>query len=243
MSKKILVVGNDASSVYDFSEALTLGDFSVAVADDSADKTTPPAGVHAMAWNKSSAVSARSLIIQTETSIGAVDDYIMYFDSALYAGLFSSFTADNCQKACDAMITSFQYATMEALTRIQQRHEPSRLVFVVKTQPTIKDCLLLPASRAGISTPANAFVAAGEAAFANFAENIAAFAAEKDGVSVLLVIADPQNETAQKASAFASWLTSYIDALDSQTHKPSAKNAVSWVKAGAKAPGGFSLFH
>lgn len=242
MSKKILIVGKDLASTRDFAEAFSLSDCSVAVAEDSSKNSVAASSVSVVTWNKVSSVSARSLIIQTETSIGFVDDYILYFDSPLFASEYSSFSADNCQKSCDEMIAAFQYFAIEAINRIEKRNVPGRLIFIVKTHPSMKDFLQSPSVKNMVSIPANPFVAAGEAAFANFAENVAAMEIERENVSVLLVSGDSQNETMQNSSSMASWLCDYINALDNQKSKGSGKNSVSWVKAGAKMPGSFPFF-
>ena len=85
-------------------------------------------------------------------------------------------------------------------------------------------------------------MAAAEAAFANFAENVAVLSAADENLHVLLVSGDEGNEVMQKDSVFASWLNSYIDSCDNLKNKPGLKVAVNWVKAGAKNPGGFALF-
>lgn len=242
MSKNLLIVGKDSASVAEIAEGLSLGDFNIATADDLQKRTTAASSATSVLWNKGSAVSARSLIIQAETSLGYIDDYIFYFDSSLYSVDFSNFSQDNCQKSSDEMICSFQYAALEAITRIEQKKQPARLIFILKTHPSVKDFVLTPASKSLTSVPANPFVAAAEAAFANFAENLAAYSSEKENISLLLITGDEENETMKKNSAFASWLSEYLTALDKQKNKPSIKNTLSWVKAGAKAPGGFSIF-
>ena len=241
MSKNLLIIGKDSASVSDFAEAMTFGDFNVATADDTQKRTTSAASVNSVLWNKGSAVSARSLIIQAETAIGYIDDYVFYFDSPLYASEFSDFSADNCQKAADEMVTSFQYAAFEAITRIEQKKSPARLIFILKTHPSAKDNLL--SSGKNISTnPANPLVAAAEAAFANFAENLAAFKNNQENLSVLLITGDAQNETMQKNSTMANWLSNYIKTLDTKKSKLSPKSTLTWIKAGSKAPGSFQLF-
>lgn len=241
MGKNVLIVGKNMESVSELAETMAVGGFSVAVAED-ISKQGSAVSVVPVVWNKGSAVSARSLIIQAETSLGTIDDYVFYFDSPMYTGDFVSFTADNCQKGCDEMIASFQYAALEALNRIEQSKKRARLIFIIKTHPSLKEYLLSSSVKNVTASPANPFVAAGEAAFANFAENIAALASEKEYVSVLLITGDSQNETMQKQPGLANWLRTYIEASDEQKSKPGLKTSVCWVKAGSKAPGGFALF-
>nr|MBQ2234321.1 hypothetical protein [Treponema sp.] len=140
------------------------------------------------------------------------------------------------------MISGFQYLAIEALTRMEQHRYNGKIIFILKTHPTMSDTINSATLRNSTSAPANPFVAAAEAAFATFAENIIAYTTDKPNISVLLVTGDMQNETMQKDNNLATWLASYLDAYDSLKTKPSAKNSLTWIKAGAKNPGSFSLF-
>ena len=79
MGKNVLIVGKNASAVSDLAETMSAGGFSVAAADAESGQTSSLGGVSVVSWNKGSAVSARSLIIQAETALGYLDDYILYF--------------------------------------------------------------------------------------------------------------------------------------------------------------------
>lgn len=243
MSKNVLIAGKDLPAVADFANGLVLSGNNVALASsESAGQEYIPEGLTLIAWNKCSAVSARSVVIQSETKNGYTDDFIFYFDSAYFAAKYKNFSNELCAQACDEMISSFQYLTLEALARIEQHKTKSRLVFVLKSQPNCKDVALSPNLKSVVENPSNPFVAAGEAAFANFAENIAVLSAADENLQVLLVSGDEANETMQKDSGFASWLNSYIDSCDQLKNKPGLKVSVNWIKAGSKNPGGFSLF-
>lgn len=243
MSKNVLIAGKDLPAAADFANGMLLADNNVALAVNSEDEQNEvPAGVKAVNWNKSSAVSARSVIIQAETKTGFIDDFILYFDSAFFASKFKDFSNEVCARSADEMISSFQYLALEALNRIQQHKTKSRIIFVLKSQPSCKDVALSPNLKSSVENPSNPFVAASEAAFATFAENTAVLSSTDQNLQVLLVTGDETNETMQKDSDFASWLNSYINASDELKNKPSLKASVNWVKAGAKNPGGFSLF-
>ena len=71
---------------------------------------------------------------------------------------------------------------------------------------------------------------------------MAATLALSDDVIPVLVEADQNNEIARKDSALMGWLCTYLAQIDSLKKDLSPKQKVSWVKAGAKSPGGFSLF-
>ena len=89
-------------------------------------------------------------------------------------------------------------------------------------------------------TPSNPIVSAAEAAFATFAENFAAQELNSEDVSVLLITGDQQNETMADDLNLGSWLKDYINSLDQL--KKGIPKSTNWIKAGAKASGGFSLF-
>lgn len=243
MSKNVLIAGKELPAVADFANGIVLCENNVALAvSDDSDQTDAPAGLSLVKWNKGSSVAARSVIIQAETKTGFADDFILYFDAPYFAAKYSSFSNEVTAQACDEMISSFQYLAIEALSRIEQHKTKSRIIFVLKTQPSCKDVALQPNLKSIVENPSNPFVAGAEAAFATFAENVAVLSAADENLQVLLVAGDETNETMQKDSTFASWLNSYIVASDELKSKPSVKAAVNWVKAGSKNPGGFSLF-
>lgn len=238
MGKNIVIAGKDVPSCTDFAEKLLLSGCNVVVATSSETKDSRLSSeIKTAAWNKSSAISARSVIIQAETFHNFTDDAILYFDAPQFAAQFGALAADVCAPASDAMILGFQYMTLELLNRTEQHKSKSRIIFVLKTHPTAVEAGR--SAKRFLSAPANAIVAAAEAAFATFAENIAAHVAESQYSSVLLVTGDSQNETMQKDSVLAEWLNGYIDVLDS---KKDGQKSIAWIKAGAKAPAGFSLF-
>ena len=98
------------------------------------------------------------------------------------------------------------------------------------------DIIRSSALRSSTASPAGPFVSSAEAAFTAFAENIAAYAGDKQNVSVVLVSCDAQNEAAEKDGALASWLADYLAVLDGAKSKRSAKQSLAWIKAGSKAP-------
>lgn len=243
MEKNILIAGKDLPSSADFAESFAVANYGVVVAGKIEDNNSiSPSGVIVAPWNKTSAVSARSLMIHAETVLGSLENVVLYFDAPQFSAQFNSFTIDECPKAMDIMISGFQYLAIEALTRMEQHRHNGKIIFILKTHPTMSDTIHSATLRNSTSAPANPFVAAAEAAFATFAENIIAYTTDKQNISVLLVTGDTQNETMQKDNNLATWLASYLDAYDSLKTKPSAKNSLTWIKAGAKNPGSFSLF-
>ena len=240
MEKNILIAGKDIPFCSDFAQQLLLSGCNVVAAGKTdSPESSVPSEVKAVSWNKSSAISARSVIIQAETLHNFADDAILYFDAPQFVAQFGSLTSDSCAPAADAMILGYQYLTIELLNRIEQHKAKSRIIFLLKTCPTTAETSRSASLKKTVSSPANAIVAAAEASFATFAENIAATTEESQYASVLLVTGDSQNETMQNDRTLAKWLFGYIDALDA---KKDAQKSSSWIKAGAKAPAGFALF-
>lgn len=238
MGKNILIAGKDVPSCTDFAEKLSLSGCNVVVAVSSDTKESRLSSeIKTVLWNKSSAISARSVIIQAETFHTFTDDAILYFDAPQFASQFSSLATDICAPAFDAMILGFQYMTLELINRTEQHKSKSRIIFILKTHPTMADSDR--SAKRILSAPANAIVASAEAAFATFAENIAAHVSESQYSSVLLVTGDSQNETMQKDSSLAEWLNGYVEILD---EKKGGQKSSAWIKAGAKASSGFSIF-
>lgn len=118
----------------------------------------------------------------------------------------------------------------------------SRLIFILKNSPSQKDILALPALKDEFPSPLSPLVAAAEASFTAFAENIAALAVQTEFVQPLLIVVERQNETMSQDSALAAWLSEYLTALDSFKSKQNARALCTWIKAGARMPGSFSLF-
>ena len=175
MEKNILIAGKDIPFCSDFAQQLLLSGCNVVAAGKTdSPESSVPSEVKAVSWNKSSAISARSVIIQAETLHNFADDAILYFDAPQFAAQFGSLTSDSCAPAADAMILGYQYLTIELLNRIEQHKAKSRIIFLLKTCPTTAETSRSASLKKTVSSPANAIVAAAEASFATFAENIAA---------------------------------------------------------------------
>ena len=247
MSKTILIAGKNYPEAEDFAEKFALGEFTVALSTGSDtrkssedENQSAASGISLVNWNRDSAISARSLIIQTETLNGFTDNYILYFDASYFASKYENCSSEICARAMDNMLLGFQYLTLEILNRIRQHKSPCKMIFLLKSHPTFHEVLHSSALKKMNIRPANPLVASAEAAFATFAENIAAMEAENEYASIILISGDQTNETCKNDESLGLWLKDYIIALDQL--KKGVPKSTSWVKAGAKAPGGFALF-
>ncbi len=190
------------------------------------------------AWNKSSSVSARSVILQAENAFQRVDEAVLYFDTAWFSPRFQTVTPELCSRAVDEMISSYLYLSMELTTRFTKL-KGGTIIFMLKAAPGLADAPSAATLRSDTgAVPAGILPAAAEAAFRVLAESTAAKYADKDGLRFLLVRTDYDTSDGQ----FAGWMFEYLDALLVSKVKQDTRHTVQWVKLGAKPSAGFNLF-
>ncbi|MFA6856791.1 MAG: hypothetical protein WCR31_06230 [Treponema sp.] len=245
MKKTILIAGKDFPSGGDFASGLAGAGYNVVVTGSTEAENIPNSAgnISVVTWNRPSSISARSLIIEAENLFGCVNESVLYFDAGSYASQFTVFSPEECTRAFDTMILGYEYLAMETIIRLEQRKRNGKLIFLLKHHPSMEEALHSSVLRSNTASPAGPFVSAAQAAYAAFAENVAAFVGDRPNVTVLLISCDMNNETAAKDGSLSLWLSGYLEAIDNLKNKPGAKQAVNWIKAGAKAPGFFSLFH
>ena len=196
------------------------------------------AGTTAATWNKSSSVSARSVILHAENAYQHVDEAILNFDTSWFAPNFKDMTPEICSKAIDSMISSYLYLTMEVISRFSKT-EGGTIVFMLKTAPGHADMVNSTSIKSENSNfPVGILPSTAESAFKALAESIAAKYAEKNGIKVFLVKADHDTPD----SHFAGWMFEYLDAIYVAKAKNDPRHAIQWVKVGSKPQIGFSLF-
>lgn len=243
MSQNILLAGKNLPDSVEIAENFSLCGFDVITTGKQEDKKyLQNSEISVVPWNKTSAVSARSLVIQSELKSGQLDNALLYFDGPLFASQFTSFSIDESPRALDEMVSCFQYLAIEVLTRFEQHRNNGKLIFALKTHPSVNDVLHSSTLRNSTSGPANPFVAAAESSFATFAENVAALYGDKENIQILLLTGNSQNEFMKNDKNFAGWLSEYLRQVDGLKTKLDAKKSTSWIKVGTKSPGGFNLF-
>lgn len=238
----ILLIGKDLPDGLDFSEGLTKGENQVytVARTDSESSNFESEKIYASTWNKSSAVSAHSLVIKAETKLTNIDNIIFFFDSSYFCTKFKLDKTEEIASAVDFMFNSFFYSTSEILKRIDQRKEKVSVTFLVKEYPSKNDVIIN--SKVQNVVPSSSIVSAAQAAFCSIAENFAANISDRDYLSVILAKCSYNNELYKNDKAIAEWcLDSYLT-LDGQKNKQSLKNAANWNKVGSKIQTGFRLF-
>jgi len=259
MGKTIIVAGKDTPAVTKFSDGLVLAERKVILTGNETEiiehtettvdrevgvpKIEHSSSVTTVAWNKSSPVSSRTLILEAESIYGQLDEVILYFDEHWYAQKADMIDAQECAHGADDMILSYQYLTLEVLKRFEKRNSqenPGSLIFVVRESPSAADAVRNPSVRDGSSSIASPVVASAASSFVSFSENIAALYGDYGYVNIYLIKSDGIGEVASRDEMLSKWVCDYVDANSGLIN---AKKAVTWIKAGSKlTSGGFSLF-
>lgn len=238
----ILFIGKDLPDGINFAEGLARGGNQVYAVSRSESETAnfESQNIFTTTWNKSSAVSAHSLIIKAENKLTDINNVIFYFDSSYFCTKFELDRTEEIAVAVDTMINSFLYSTSELLKRISQRKEKITVTFLVKEYPSKND-IALNSKIQGI-VPCSTIVTSAQAAFTALAENFAININDKEYLSVILAKCAFSNELHKNEKEIAQWCIESLDTLNTQKNKQSLKNAAVWNKVGTKLQTGFHLF-
>lgn len=250
MEESILLAGPNTASCVSLAASFASYGYNPIIAGDNSHDTVPESfnptsNIKLITWNKASLISARTLLLQLETLTGPIKNALFYFDSTIFSKLYPNYNSALCNKASDNMITSYQYLILETLTRIKQKKSPCRLIFLLKSKSSLCEIEHSSTLKKAGALPSSLFVSGAQAAFQAFCENVACTSLEDKYTSTLLINANEQNEVAQDASIFVSWLKEYIETLGEK--RDSAGNLLPqkstyWIKAGQKPSGSFSIF-
>lgn len=240
---ELLLIGKELPDCLDFAESLSKNGRKIFTTskDDNKIADFEAENIFSAGWNKASAISSRALLIKAETKLPEINEYIIYFDSQNYAQKFDSDRAENISMAVDAMINSYQLFLNELLSRLEQKKEAAVIVFLVKTYPSKYEIAHFGSKNVNMH-PVSNIVNAAQQAFISLAENISTLVGERTYLSVLLAKCEPSNELFSSEKALAEWTAQGIDTIKNMKNHQTAKQAETWVKAGAKIPTGFSLF-
>ena len=238
---KTLLIGKDLPDSLAFAEVLADSGRSVfGVAKSEADAAKfESERIFATTWNKSSAVSAHSVIIKAETKLETLDEVIFYFDASNFCSQFELDRTEDISNGIDTMFSGFIYSTNELLKRIDQRKEKISVLFLIKEYPSKYD--IISSKTTGL-VPASTIVSAAQASFCALAESFATNVADRDYLSVILAKCAYSNELYKNEDAIADWTISAFNTVKTMRNPQTVKQATTWNKVGAKVSTGFSLF-
>ena len=236
-----LLIGKDLPDSLDFAEALANSGRQVFAASksDTDAANFDSEKIFTTTWNKSSAVSAHSVLIRAETKLETIDEVVFYFDSNYFCARFESDHTEEISNAVDTMLNAFFYSTAELLHRIDQIKEKISIAFILREYPSKLSVLN---SKAGGILPASPIVSAAEAAFCSLAESFSTNVADRNYLSVILAKCNYDNDLYKNEDGIASWLVSAFEAVKNMKNPQTVKQASTWNKAGGKVQTGFSLF-
>lgn len=244
MTSTILIAGKELPAVNDFALALSLAGYNVAITAPNEGEMKKNGSLLMVPWNRPSAISARSVLLQVENTFGAVDTAILYFDAAVYAPQFTTLSPAECSRSLDYMCSSYQHMAIECTTRFEEKRLDGRLIFIYRTHPAAVD--VVRGAPGSVITTCGPFVAAAMQSFKAFAENIAAVIGDKPNTEVYLVSCDDmKSEVYNKDSMLSLWLNEYLSMTSKRPEKVREKEhrTIQWVKAGSKGYGIFPFLH
>lgn len=235
-----LLIGKDLPDCLDFTEALAVTGRTVFCAGK-ADSNFETENIYSSLWNKSSAISAHSFLIQAETKLDTINEVIFYFDTNYFCQQFELDKTEEIAAAVDTMINGYLYTINELIKRADQRKEPMIVSFLVKEYPS-KFEVTTNSSKNPNTLPAASIVSAAEAAFISLAQNFVSNMVDRDYLSVILAKCQPANELYKNERGIASWAAEAFDTVRGLKNRISVKAASNWNKIGSKVQTGFSLF-
>lgn len=172
-------------------------------------------------WNRSSPISAHSVVINAENYFRQIDAAVLFFDSLAYDKIFAHNTIDEFTRATDELILGYNYLTLELLHRFSE-HNPGKLFFVLQNQETQADILKNSSKQQTSQQSIGLITSMAQSAFRTFAENVAALNFNPNGSFVYLL--EVSSEVTEEQ--IISWIATKIQE-DLPVYK-NPKNAVMW---------------
>jgi len=237
----ILIIGKDLPDGLELAEAFAeTGKNVYTISKSEADTNKFEAEkIYSTTLNKSSAVSAHSLIIKAETKLENIDEVVFYFDTNYFCSKFELDKSEEISNAVDQMINTYLYTTAELLKRIDQRKEKILVSFLIREYPEKLEAVT---SKTGVTLPPSAIVSAGQKTFISIAESFSTNVAERNYLSVLLANCNITNELYKNEKSIAVWLAASMETVKNQKNPQTVKQASSWNKVGSKVSSGFPFF-
>ncbi len=233
MEKAYLLAGKEYPFCEDFANYVTNnGDSIMVTLLDSKEKAT--IATPSFSWNRASPISARSLVLEAETTFKKIDTAFIMFDTALYVEEFEKMGIEVISRGMDTLYAGYMYLTIELIERFLKKGE-GNICFILKTHSSLLEAVRQ--QKRTENAPSSPFVDAAASAFRSFAENIAVKYA---GAPVGIQLVECTSAT-NDATQLCPWLLPFVE---SSSEKPivDAKAAGKWFQIGSKASSGWQLF-
>ena len=252
MEKKVFIAGKELPGGNEFASGFASHKRKVAITsayrEESDSLAVSSAGISSFPWNRNSALSTRAMSLAVFNEFSALDEVVIIFDEQYFSLKFGDKTTNSDSvKILEEVIASYQYLVSELIIRITKTNEKYhsknrvKIVFLHKMNYSKTDAILeFKGTEKNISSP---LISAASAAFAAFAENTAATLSDSEIFLPLLISCPKDNDYINRDGSLSGWICDYMNALDNIKNPLSVKDKLTWIKAGAKKPGGgFRLF-
>lgn len=238
MEKTLLIAGKEIPEGEELAAGAMTHSRSVIITTAADSFSNTETGAAVVPWNRSSALSARSVVLSCMNQTGNFDEAALIFDEGLYASKFEDVNAADITRVLEELIAGYQYLSSEIIAKFKHNNIGRDEIKLGK----IAFIWISAQSRSTVNVTLSPIVAAASAAFKAFAESTSKSLTEVEEILPVLVNVESAGDVARKDNTLVSWLCEYMDAMDEMKKRPAAKFFESWVKPGAKNPGGFGLF-
>lgn len=189
-------------------------------------------------WNRSSIISAHSLVIQSENLVNNLDAAVLIFDAPHFASIYDEHEKNSIKKISDELILAYQFLSFALMERfILKKH--GTLVFIHKSLPTQNSILKKNGEQNVSLNFAGPLLSSAQDAFTSFAENFACKFLDTAPQKVILVHADTESD-----NQICSWLCKKLQTTENNKNKVKRNNkdAVKWLSATGKETGALGFF-
>ncbi len=238
MEKTLLIAGKELPQGDDFAAGAMAHNRSVLITCSSGTPETSTTGANPVSWNRSSPISARSVIISCMNQTNSFDEAVLVFDEGMFASQFEEVSASDITRVLEELVAGYQYLSSEVIAKFKHNNIGREQVHVGK----LAFVWISARSRSTVNVHLSPLVSAASAAFRAFAEATAASLCNVEEILPVLVNVDSDNDASRRDSTVMSWLCEYMDSLDQLKKRPSQKYFETWIKPGTKGTGGFGLF-
>ena len=189
-------------------------DFGFSLLSEPAADTATASPSSLIPWNRSSPLSARTVILEMKNAYSSFDRALLIFDTSTFFEILPDMDASSAIRCADEYIRGYLLLVAEIVKYFRQQ-KTGFILFAVRSSPS---------PEAKVSIP----IAVAESAFLRLAEETASSFASSSlqgdaGLQALLVKLDPSEDTEN-----IDWLSLQL------TGSPPSRTQVRWIKAGSR---------
>ncbi len=228
MDKPLFAAGKDfpagavyASAAYDSGRRTCITAAAEKTEDHEQEAGPVRDALRVIQWHRSSPLSARAVVLETENTFGKIDEALLIFDEAAYRPQFPHFDTVSAALAADEMITGYMLLAAELAGRLSKQDGGSLIFLFKKYTPDAS-------AGGGKDEPTNVPVSAAARAFCALGESTAA---AYGAFRTVLV----REDSGMSDQDICAWLYPFLDTLPKKT-------SAHWYKAGSKTGSVLSIF-